>query len=358
MAQKQGEFTDVESLLHNSVDQMVKQAKPHFEEGGRVRALVEERAWGFQDRAKNFMLNELNTTSAKLLKAIEADEASILLEFNNAVESSFPPVPVMLAGVLSPTILSINGLFHTIQLVVVFMPLAVASAWAVYTDWGVVCNIPGMIAWMYAAFFVSLFLTVGNICLMNQVNGGLAALKAKSTEIRERIEHNAADGETDFNDMQEIFIGHNVLVQQALLTEDKIRRSFWHDVVGAGTCLWLIVSIWNFVVVIGWTFMPHQVAFHVKAAVIDGHPNPEYCGAWASVFVARVVCMIVPIFFVLNLLQVIGWILQSLVNSPAFSKSLLGAAEAADRSMTGLPIVQQIVKAFVLRGSTDRKSVV
>jgi len=345
-----GDYTDVESLLKTSATRIVEQLKPKLEAGGKVRSILEHKANDFQDKAKQFVLGELNGTASALLRAIESEEAPILLGFNQAVEASFPPVPVLLAGCLSPSLLAASRWSHVLQLCFLFLPIFLSSAYAVYEDFGQVCGIPTMIPWIYTAFFLSLILTMGHLMLAMQLSSGKAALKAKSEEISARLAHNAADGETDFSDMQEIFIGGSVLVQQALLTEDTIRRSFWYHAIGAGTALWLIACLWNAIIVIGWTFVPGTIAFHEKAHSVAGG---AFCGAWASVFTARVVCILMPLFFFLNVLQVIDWIVKSLINSSSFGKTMLSIAEQADAGMMGLPVVQMLVKAFVLRGSTD-----
>lgn len=353
MAEQPGEYTDVESLLKTSANRMAEQIRPKLETGGQVRSMLEDRAYSFQDRAKQFILGELNTTASSLMRAIDAEEAGIIMDFTNAVDASFPPVPVLLAGLFSPTILVLSKTSHILQFFLLFGPICLSSSFAIYTDVGAVCSIPTMISWQYVAFLLSTILMLGHLMMLMKISAGEKLLKAKTEEIAARIAHNAADGETDLSDMQEIFIGSSVLVQQALLIEDSIRRSPWNAAIGMGTLLWLISTIWNAVIVIVWTFVPGTIAFHEKAHMIDGEVNPHYCGAWASVFTARVVCIITPMFFFVNVLQVVDWITKMMINSPSFSKTILGVAQKADAGMLGLPVVEYIVKAFVLRGSTD-----
>lgn len=167
-------------------------------------------------------------------------------------------------------------------------------------------------------------------------------LKAKTAEISERLATNAADGETSMSDVQDFFIGSTILVQEALIAEDSLRKSPFVDAVGVSNLLWIIAVLWNFVVVIGWTFVPGTIAFHEKAATVAAG---DYCGAWATVFTARIVCLLTPLFFFLNILAAVQWIISKLVHSKMVSSSILGAAENVDKGSAGIPVAQTLVKA-------------
>jgi len=272
------------------------------------------------------------------------------LQFNEAVEASFPRLPVLLAGLISPTVLSMEMIGHMLQFFGLFLPVFLGTSWSIYEDAGETCGIPGMIAWGYVAFASSLMLALGHGVLFMRTYSGRAAVAAKSAEIRKRLDDNAADGETSFSDMQEIFIGLTVLVQENILLENRVRKSFWGNVVGVGTLLWLVVATWNFILVIGWTFVPYQVAFHHSAKHVAGD---DYCGAWATVFVARVVCLLTPLFFFMNILSTIKWIIVTVLHSSAVSSALIGAAKSFDDSNTGIPVLQVLIKGFILRAQTD-----
>lgn len=342
--------TDVAELLQVSANRMVEQLQAKLDKGSRAREIVESRANSFTDKAKDFVINELNATASALLKAIDAEEATMLLDFNQAVEASFPPVAVLVAGVTSPAILTLSFAIHVVQLLVLFLPIFVASGWSLYEDFGTVCSIPTMQAWIWAAFVISFLQVVGHGILASKLSSGRGALQAKTKEISDRLQANAADGETDISDMQEIFIGSTVLVQEALILEDSIRKSPLNDVIGISNLLWVIAVIWNFVIVIGWTFVPGTIAFHEKAHDVAAG---DFCGSWASVFTARVVCLLTPLFFFLNIAAVVQWVLVKVVHSKAVAGAVLGAAEKFDNGNAGIPVAQTLVKAFLLRASPD-----
>jgi len=177
-------------------------------------------------------------------------------------------------------------------------------------------------------------------------------LKQKTDEITMRILENAADGDTSIGDMQDLIIGGAVLVQESLLLEDRIRRSPLVDAVGACNLMWIVAVIWNAVVIIGWTFVPGTIAFYKSAG---GVAHGEYCGSWASVLTGRIVVMTTPLFFVMNILAAVQWIVLKVVHSQAVSSKMLGAAEHLDRGAGGIPVVQTVVKAFLLRAQQDTK---
>mmetsp|Transcript_124658 Transcript_124658/g.399365 ORF Transcript_124658/g.399365 Transcript_124658/m.399365 type:complete len:972 (-) Transcript_124658:83-2998(-) len=340
-------------VFATSAKKMFDQFQEKMEVGSRAREIVEKDAMGFQEKAKVFLINELNTTAHALLKAVDEEEASMLLEFNQSVESSFPPFSVLLAGVMSPAILGLSVVGHFVQLFGLFLPIALGTGWAAWEDFGSHCDIPTMAGWTYFTFATTLLLVLAHGILGFTLYNGQKALKAKNQEITDRLAHNAADGDTSVSDMQEIFIGSTVLVQEALLLEDSVKRSPWRTLIGPCTLLWMIAVIWNFVLVVGWTFVPGQISFYLGAS--DASAG-AFCGSWASVFVARIVVLITPFFFFINVFACIQWLIQTLLNSDTVSSSVLSAAQDFDKQNTGIPVVEILLKAFLLRGSTDVSS--
>jgi len=326
-------------IFKDSAMRLVSQVQSKMDRGSRARELIETRAIRLTDKAKGFIVTELNNTAAALLKAIDATEANMLLEFNHAVEASFPPVSVLLGGVLSPTILSLSLAMHILEFFGLFLPV-----------FGATCDIPTLTAWTWISFCLSAALTLGHGSLALKIYSGQSAMKAKGAEISARLAANTADGETGIADMQEIFIGSTVLVQEALIFEDGVRTSFWQSLIGTSTLLWMICVIWNFIIVIGWTFVPGTIAFYEAAGgVAAGH----FCGAWASVFTARVVCLLTPFFFFMNIAQVANWVIVTAVHSSTVSSKLLKLAQDFDEKSLGIPVVEILVKALVLRGDMD-----
>mmetsp|Transcript_124659 Transcript_124659/g.399373 ORF Transcript_124659/g.399373 Transcript_124659/m.399373 type:complete len:972 (-) Transcript_124659:83-2998(-) len=340
-------------VFATSAKKMFDQFQEKMEVGSRAREIVEKDAMGFQEKAKVFLINELNTTAHALLKAVDEEEASMLLEFNRSLEASFPPVSVLIAGMMSPAILSMSVVGHFVQLFGLFLPIAIGTGLAAWEDMGSHCDIPSLTGWTYFTFVITFILVLSHGNLGMQIWAGRKALEAKTSEISKRLADNAADGDISISDIQEIFIGSTVLVQEALLLEDSVKRSPWRTLIGPCTLLWMIAVIWNFVLVVGWTFVPGQISFYLGAS--DASAG-AFCGSWASVFVARIVVLITPFFFFINVFACIQWLIQTLLNSDTVSSSVLSAAQDFDKQNTGIPVVEILLKAFLLRGSTDVSS--
>uniref|UniRef100_A0A7S2IV82 ABM domain-containing protein n=1 Tax=Zooxanthella nutricula TaxID=1333877 RepID=A0A7S2IV82_9DINO len=342
---------DVIALLRTSANRMIEQMQAKVDKGSRTRTLVEERVASFSDKAKDFVVNEMNSTARALLKAIDDEDASLVLAFNEALEVSMPPLSVILAGIMSPALLQAQFINHLIQLLVLFWPAFLGTAISLVVDYGVVCDIPGMRAWTCTAFVLSGMLVVSHTLLLSQLSNGVTALRKKSQEVQERLIENAADGETDLSDMQEIVVGGTVLIQEALLVEDGLRRSKLNDIIGVCSSLWFVVVVWNFVLVIGWTFVPGQISFYTGD--VDDTPQGAFCGQWASVFVARLICILTPVVFFLNIAGVVYWAIGKVLGSKVLEGALLGAAKSIDDGNAGVPLATIVTKALVLRAAPD-----
>jgi len=190
---------------------------------------------------------------------------------------------------------------------------------------------------------VAFVLTVCRIAVIIKAKQGQRQIQEKMEQMQKRIE--AATSNTD------IFVSQAVVLQTGLLAEDRVRRSFFNHMVCIGTLAWIVVQIWNLVLIIGWSFIPGVTAFHPGA---EGHAEGNYCGAWATVLAARISTLVSVLFFLLNIALVAKGIADILISySPSFAMKVLGAAKEVDKGMMDLPVTQVLVKAFFLRGSTD-----
>merc|ERR1712060_29098 len=113
-------------------------------------------------------------------------------------------------------------------------------------------------------------------------------------------------------------------------------------------------NAWTFVLTIGWTFVPGVVAFHPSAEQVAGE---SFCGAWATVFTARLSCVLTIVFFFPNFLTVVRWLTDNILHSPGFCTRILEKAKFVDDNLMGLPLTQVLVKAFLLRGTSEVASV-
>merc|ERR1719163_2076216 len=100
-----------------------------------MRRVLEQRATNFTGKAKAFVMNELNSTASALMKALESEESALLLDMDSAIAAYFPPLSVLMAGLLSPTILEFSYWNHIAQVVVVHLPILALCIFAAITDW-------------------------------------------------------------------------------------------------------------------------------------------------------------------------------------------------------------------------------
>ncbi|CAE8623736.1 unnamed protein product [Polarella glacialis] len=275
----------------------------------------------------------------------------MLLDLDKAMGSSFPPLSTLLAGVVSPSLLSFSSTALSAQLIVVILPILGMCSWALWEDYGVFCAIPTMSLWLKSQLAIALFLAISNVMVTSAISSGKKALGAKTETMQARIkavkERSNKDG-MGAREIRELFVCNSVLVEEALLLEDNVKASFWYNAVGAGTVAWIATTLWTFVIVLGWTFVPGVIGFAKEA---EGSPN--YCGAWATVFTARMSCVLTLFFLIVNIFTVADWLATVLMRSQSFSVSVLAKAKDMDRNGLGLPVAELLVKAFLLRGSTD-----
>eukprot|EP00930_Biecheleria_cincta_P102979 TRINITY_DN94856_c0_g1_i1.p1 TRINITY_DN94856_c0_g1~~TRINITY_DN94856_c0_g1_i1.p1 ORF type:complete len:706 (-),score=166.08 TRINITY_DN94856_c0_g1_i1:49-2166(-) len=341
---------DMESLLTTMGQSIVQKVGPKLAKGQAVRSILESRLYEFPEKAKSLLLNELNSTAGAVRKAWEQEEAMMVLELDKAISTSFPPISVVVAGLVSPTMLSFSYSALTTQLFVVILPVFVMCAYALWEDHGKPCSIPTMSLWTEAQFGIALFLGVANGMVAWKIMRGKKALDAKTRRMQVRIEavrQRSAQG-MGASDFKELVVCNSVLIEEALLLEDEVKASPWFNAVGVGTVVWLLTMLWTFVVVIGWTFVPGQVAFDDSAK-----NSNTYCGAWASVLTARVSCVLAVLFIVVNFFTVINWLCTKLLYSEGFSASILETAKAIDKGGLGFPVAEVLVKALLLRSASE-----
>mmetsp|Transcript_85728 Transcript_85728/g.154367 ORF Transcript_85728/g.154367 Transcript_85728/m.154367 type:complete len:671 (-) Transcript_85728:43-2055(-) len=342
---------DFEMLLKTLAQTAAHKLGPKVAKAQAVRSILESRLFAFPSKAKSFVIDELNGTAGSLLKAIEAEEAMMLLDLDKAMGSSFPPLSTLLAGVVSPSLLSFSSTALSAQLIVVILPILGMCSWALWEDYGVFCAIPTMSLWLKSQLAIALFLAISNVMVTSAISSGKKALGAKTETMQARIkavkERSNKDG-MGAREIRELFVCNSVLVEEALLLEDNVKASFWYNAVGAGTVAWIATTLWTFVIVLGWTFVPGVIGFAKEA---EGSPN--YCGAWATVFTARMSCVLTLFFLIVNIFTVADWLATVLMRSQSFSVSVLAKAKDMDRNGLGLPVAELLVKAFLLRGSTD-----
>jgi len=333
---------------------MIKTASDQVSDAGKqekIRQILEKRMNDFGGKAKSFMLSKLNITASDLMEAVDKEEELLLLEWNEAVEANFPPAAVVIAGLLSPLMLALYTLNHWNQGMFLFLPVTIMCICSLYIDHDVPCpGIPGLQVWIYVNLGLAGILFLSHMVQLVKVATGMSTLAEKASRIKGKLDEIDGQEQTSLGDMREKFVGRAVLVQQALLIEDTVRTGIAHTLVGFLTLVWMLVMIWTFVIAIGYTFVPGVAAFHAAAQATAGE---AFCGTWMSVLTARLNAILGLLFLLVNLLTVAQWGLDVFTHSAQFEKKVLKAAKRFDDGAGGVPLCQLLVKAFVLRGSTD-----
>jgi hypothetical protein len=334
---------DAQALLQVIAQKIAQEVGPKLSKGGALRNVLETRMSSFQDKAKNLLMNEMNSTAGEVIRELDAPETMLLLDWNTAVEASFPPIPILIAGAMSPVCINVMTFHHLLQMLTVGLPIMILCFAAIIIDWSSPCDaIPTIFGWLYIQTFLATCLVVGHGVLLCKIISGKGKLAARAQEYAEK------SNSGDVTSMREQFVGQTVILQEALLMENEVRGSFWNTIVGAATSAWLVTTVWNLTLIAGWTFIPGVVAFHPKAAKLA----PEvYCGSWMTVLVLRINLLLAVLYFFFNLATVIQWICDMMIESRSFQDMVLKQARKMDAG--GLPVVELLTKAFVLRGGSD-----
>lgn len=349
---------DYEEMLRLLAKRVSEACNPQVAKGQAMKRILETRAENFTGKAKAFVMNELNGTASALMQALESEESALLLDMDSAIASYFPPLSVLLAGLLSPTILAFSYWNHIAQVAVVHLPMLLLCLWASYEDWTHECfGIPTIYTWIYCQAVVAGVLVTGHLVLAMKVKSGQDALKERSEAMRCRLESakQHMDGEgMGLSDVRELFVCSSVLLQQALLAEEQVRRSFFNNVVGIATLASLIMTAWDIVLVFGWATVPGQLAFHPAAKAVV---KPEdFCGAWASIIVLRVACLLSTLFVLFNMFEAGQWFADRALHSEGYTSGMMKKAQKFDGGNLGIPVAQTLVKAFLLRTEEDLSS--
>jgi len=342
---------DYDKMMKTFAQQVSDSMNEKMKNEGAVKEIMENRMQGFQGKAKTFMLNEMNTTAGDLMKAVDAEEALLLLEWNEAVEANFPPASVVIAGLLSPTMLTFALINHILQGLLLYLPVVCLCIAAIIIDEGVPCpGVPTIFVWLYVHLALAVILFIGHFVQMIRIISGKSALNRKAAQVGAKLKEIESHQEHGISDLRELFVGNSVLVQQALLVEDFVRKSIFQNIIGFCTLIWVLCTVWTFVVVIGWTFIPGVAAFHASAQATAGD---AFCGTWMTIFTARLVSIMGLLFLLVNIITVIRWIMDLMIHSASFEKNLLKQAKHVDDNAGGVPVCQILAKAIVLRGSSD-----
>jgi hypothetical protein len=248
---------------------------------------------------------------------------------------------------MSPTVLGLMSCHHLLQAVTVGLPMFILCAVAIYIDWGAVCTIPTIHAWLGTQTVLAFLMFAGHFIMLWSVSAGKKKLDAKSKEVNDKI---MSTKEGSLDNIRDQVVGNLVILQEALLIENGIRHSVWNMIVGVATIAWVFTTFWNLVLIVGWTFVPGVTAFHPKAAEVAA---ADFCGAWMTILVLRISMLLSVLYLFFNLATVVQFLCDMMINNQGFSQAVLDKARDMDKNNMGLPVVELLTKAFLLRGGSD-----
>jgi len=340
---------DFERMLKLLAKRAAQQVGPKVAKAHSVRGVLMGHLLSLRT---NFVKDEALSTLGTVLREAGAEEFMLLLNPSASAAANLPPVSILLAGLLSPVVLTISLIIHLSQVFLVLIPTLALCIWAIYIDRNTLagCAVPTIQVWVFAQAAIALILMVAHLMMTAAIQSSKSSINTKVEGMKDRLREAVSDGELSIDEIRELLIIVSILLEHSLVEEDKLRRSVWRSVIGYGTMVWMATVLWTFVIVLGWTFVPGMVAFHAAAAGVAGD---DFCGAWATVFTARLTCVLSLLFLLFNTLSVVQFISDRLVTSESYSAAVLSHARAFDQTMLGLPVVETFVKAFLLRGTGE-----
>lgn len=340
--------------LTSQAEDMIEKAKERFgsklSADGDVVQILQGKAQGFGERLKALVMNELNSAASSVGKALEADDCAAILEWDSNISANFPSLSVLLAGLLVPVNLSINYACHVSQVFLVLLPVGVVTALSEYADRDHPCtSIPGLRLWARITACAVLLVMCCRLIMMKRITSAQRDLRAKSEAVRSKLAHLEKDPrDLSFTDLRELFAAHASTLQQAVVCESHCTSPVMSHIIGFGTLIWLLSTFYNTYLYFAYMFVPGVVAFHPAAA-----EDPSYCAAWVTVCASKVALLVAVLFFFMNLVTVVLWIFQSVLNSSAVSSKISMQARLLDSANFGIPAGQLLVKAFLFRAESD-----
>eukprot|EP00933_Yihiella_yeosuensis_P062884 TRINITY_DN658_c0_g5_i1.p1 TRINITY_DN658_c0_g5~~TRINITY_DN658_c0_g5_i1.p1 ORF type:complete len:758 (-),score=271.22 TRINITY_DN658_c0_g5_i1:272-2545(-) len=343
------EGRDYETMVKDMLDKASDTLSSKFSAGSEVQQILEKKANTFADKAKALVLTEINETCGSIAKIMDMEEYMSMLEWDAEIASTVPPASVLLAGLLAPTNLALAFSCHLIQIVLVLLPVALALGWGTISDWNRPCvSIPTLKPWAYTSLALALAILGARIVIMCRVWKAQKDLFAKTIEMKTKLAASENAGSLSIGNLKELFLSHSTTLQYAVVCEARTRTSTCAHIVGAGSLLWLLLTGFNMFLYFYYLFTPGVVAFHESAKGQD-----DYCGAWATACAAKIGLLVATCFAMVNVMTVISWAFDTTLNTESITKMIAAKAKAFDRANMGIPVAQLLVKAFLIRGSSE-----
>eukprot|EP00933_Yihiella_yeosuensis_P039402 TRINITY_DN3339_c0_g1_i8.p1 TRINITY_DN3339_c0_g1~~TRINITY_DN3339_c0_g1_i8.p1 ORF type:complete len:895 (-),score=415.91 TRINITY_DN3339_c0_g1_i8:92-2776(-) len=339
---------DYEEMVRGMLKKAQDELGSKFEQGSEVQNILQNKAETFADKAKALVLNEINDTCGSVARIMEQEEFMMMLDWDATVASNFPPPSVLLAGLLVPTNLALAFCCHLIQIFLVLLPVALVTGYAIAKDYDQPCpSIAGLKPWAIATVTLAVAILLSRLAMMFRIYKAQMDLHFKSAEMKAKLAAAEQSG-SSFGNLQELFLCHSSCLQYAVVCEARCRIGTAAHIVGGGSAVWLLLTGYNMYLYFYYMFVPGVVAFHEAAKGQD-----DYCGAVVIACAAKFGVLITTLFFMVNIMTVFFWIFDTTLNTDAIAQKIAAAAKSFDRANMGIPVAQLLVKAFVLRGSSE-----
>jgi len=343
-------LADYEDLVKSVMQRTADHLGPKVAKGAQVQSIVNDKVGSLADKAKAFVMTELTDTVGSVATALQMEEFMVLVDDDAAVAASFPPLSVLLAGLLVPANLNLNIACHLLQTFIVLLPVLCVVGYSEYVDADHPCkSIPGLRLWARTVGVIAGLVTLARLVLAIKCLLAKSAIRRKNEEMKEQLAKATGHASsTGIEELKQLFLFYATTLQHAVVCEGNTRVGFFSHIVGFGTLLWLLTTFFNTYLYFAYMFVPGVVAFHESAA-----DEPSYCAAWVTVCAAKISVLLAVLFFFVNVMTVFCWASETVLSMESVSSKIIAKAKAFDNVGLGLPVAQLLVKVLLLRGSTD-----
>ncbi|CAE7343513.1 trpD [Symbiodinium sp. CCMP2456] len=327
-------LADYEDLVKSVMQRTADHLGPKVAKGAQVQSIVNDKVGSLADKAKAFVMTELTDTVGSVATALQMEEFMVLVDDDAAVAASFPPLSVLLAGLLVPANLNLNIACHLLQTFIVLLPVLCVVGYSEYADADHPCkSIPGLRLWARTVGVIAGLVTLARLVLAIKCLLAKSAIRRKNEEMKEQLAKATGHASsTGIEELKQLFLFYATTLQHAVVCEGK----------------WLLTTFFNTYLYFAYMFVPGVVAFHPSAA-----DESSYCAAWVTVCAAKISVLLAVLFFFVNVMTVFCWASETVLSMESVSSKIIAKAKAFDNVGLGLPVAQLLVKVLLLRGSTD-----
>mmetsp|Transcript_12920 Transcript_12920/g.24373 ORF Transcript_12920/g.24373 Transcript_12920/m.24373 type:complete len:646 (-) Transcript_12920:44-1981(-) len=342
-------LADYEDLVRTVMQRTADHLGPKVAKGAQVQTILNDKVGSLADKAKAFVMTELTDTVGTVANALQIEEFMVLADDDAAAAASFPPLSVLLAGLLVPANLNLNIACHLLQTFIVLLPVLGVVGYSEYADADHPCkSIPGLRLWARTVGVIAGLVTLARLVLAVKCMMAKAAIRRKNEEMKEQLAKATSESSTGIEELKQLFLFYATTLQHAVVCEGSTRVGFFSHIVGFGTLLWLLTTFFNTYLYFAYMFVPGVVAFHPSAA-----DDASYCAAWVTVCAAKISVLLAVLFFFVNVMTVFCWASETVLSMDSVSSKIIAKAKAFDNVGLGLPVAQLLVKVLLFRGSTD-----